>query len=557
MKAMTKLVALLLAMVLVLGFAPALAASDAYIGADGKAYATTVGFRGDPNSPTMSIENGRVFVRGIPDGCELCVYVDIPFPNFKNVYKYEGRSNAGGSFSFALPPEKGVYVVTVSAGNDYELSFSTEVSPSSSRFVLHDAYAEQKALADAERTDPGVLHQYLLPNFQEADGGFYSYNPEITVKAAEITKGVVGDYAKALAIYKWVAGNMLYDTKAESPHASAGVAIRTMTGVCDAFANLTVALLRAAGIPAKKVASERHAWTKAYRDGRWVILDTTNAGLGEKSPNQPVRENYFDPPFETYSAGHKKDPTSNNNREPTYEQAPADPWLYADGWAKPAIDSAWAKGFLRGQGLWGMDRVFNDGSIKNSKFYGGHARDGEGGFFTDYGEMSLPSTDYTRPITRAQFAALTLRWLAWYEGFYSRDGDMMENAIEAMLEARGVARDPSKFTDCKDPDVLAAAALGLASGSNGRFLPDKTMTRQEAAALTLNACKLAGLYDGPAEPAPFTDRGAIDAWARPSVDFFYAKGFVSGTGGRFVPLGTFSKEQAVVILNSIEPPAKG
>jgi len=75
--------------------------------------------------------------------------------------------------------------------------------------------------------------------------------------------------------------------------------LNSRRSVCDGYANLLTALLRAAGIPAKKVTGfalgmstngdwpaslnpgrdSNHAWTEAFVDGRWIIIDSTwNSG---------------------------------------------------------------------------------------------------------------------------------------------------------------------------------------------------------------------------------------------------------------------------------------
>ena len=60
--------------------------------------------------------------------------------------------------------------------------------------------------------------------------------------------------------------------------------LQNKRGVCDGYASLTVALLRAAGISAKYIPGygynngssiEGHAWTEAYVDNKWINMDTT------------------------------------------------------------------------------------------------------------------------------------------------------------------------------------------------------------------------------------------------------------------------------------------
>lgn len=56
------------------------------------------------------------------------------------------------------------------------------------------------------------------------------------------------------------------------------------TGVCDDFANATISILGAAGIPvvlvSGNVSNGAHAWNQAYADGEWIIVDATAAEYG-------------------------------------------------------------------------------------------------------------------------------------------------------------------------------------------------------------------------------------------------------------------------------------
>ena len=106
----------------------------------------------------------------------------------------------------------------------------------------------------------------------------------ITAKAKEITAGLSRDYDKASAINQWVAKNITYDYAyfrgdSTTTATTADEVLSSGRAVCGGFANLTRALLQAAGIPAVCVhgwaSNGRHAWNSAYVDGRWILLDPT------------------------------------------------------------------------------------------------------------------------------------------------------------------------------------------------------------------------------------------------------------------------------------------
>jgi hypothetical protein len=91
---------------------------------------------------------------------------------------------------------------------------------------------------------------------------------------------------KVKAINKWVVLNLSYDNSVwtnDGPVPGARkkqdalYVLAKKTGVCEGYANLSAALLRAAGIPTRYVSSNSlsHAWVQVYLDGAWEMLDTT------------------------------------------------------------------------------------------------------------------------------------------------------------------------------------------------------------------------------------------------------------------------------------------
>lgn len=112
----------------------------------------------------------------------------------------------------------------------------------------------------------------------------------IIAASEQITSGLEHDYEKAKAISKWVSENIKYDyeqyygTKPYEEYSSAVAedVLETRLTTCEGYANLTVALLNAQGIPAiveDGLAGEDgdwggHAWNEAYVDGRWILIDT-------------------------------------------------------------------------------------------------------------------------------------------------------------------------------------------------------------------------------------------------------------------------------------------
>jgi len=112
-----------------------------------------------------------------------------------------------------------------------------------------------------------------------------SDNPQIKEQAMKIVGAEKNAYVAAKLISAWVHKMMVNDYGSSSDRATD--VLRTMKGDCTEHALLTVALLRAAGIPAKRVdgvvylkqndnvpALYWHEWVEAYV-GEWTQLDPT------------------------------------------------------------------------------------------------------------------------------------------------------------------------------------------------------------------------------------------------------------------------------------------
>ncbi|MBC7324075.1 MAG: S-layer homology domain-containing protein, partial [Moorella sp. (in: Bacteria)] len=134
-----------------------------------------------------------------------------------------------------------------------------------------------------------------------------------------------------------------------------------------------------------------------------------------------------------------------------------------------------------------------------------------------------------RAVTRAEFASLLVKALG--------------------LEAQENIKNP--FKDLKGNAwyagaVTAAAANGLVKGyEDGTFRPEKTITREEMAAMLVRAMNLPA---GEAKPA-FKDNDKISAWARNSVAAAAASGLVKGfEDGTFRPGAAASRAECAVMV---------
>lgn len=185
-----------------------------------------------------------------------------------------------------------------------------------------DATADTVTLTDEE------LAQYLAPASKiESDA------PQIRAIARKVApygqpKNAHETKAVARAAYDFVRGHLTYNARAASANKGALAGLQAGTGLCEEYASLFVAILRAAGVPARIVngfASDskalveyngptglqgrRHQWAEFYVDGEgWIPVDPTlanskNALFGELPAGFYLIQNYGDTPVKARHAG--------------------------------------------------------------------------------------------------------------------------------------------------------------------------------------------------------------------------------------------------------------
>ena len=422
------------------------------------------------------------------------------------------RRNDPNSYSVTLPTV--VYfnydgeIITVTTGysqpNDIiNATFSIidsniDVEVNIASLPLMAAYNNNVEIYYASSTERAAQIYYRDANPDEITSAVKS-------KAAEITVNIEGDYEKILAIHDWVAQNIYYDLddyygRTTHNKYDAATVLSTRKSVCEGYASLTAALLRAVGIPAKTVYGyalgigstkpimegvRNHAWTEAFADGRWVILDTTwdsynewengrisvSKGLIEDRP-------YFDPDLVDFSLDHRID-------------------IYSPDAVKIPTPSAWAvTAIARANGLFPVPDMFNKAYQKN--------------------------------ITRAEFCAL---------------------AVTLFEAIDGTITDQTRFNDTTDINVEKMAAIGVVNGTgNGNFTPNGILTREQAATI------LARLADALGSPLPtvaasFADNSAIAPWAITAVGQVQAAGIMNGIAdNKFSPKGRYTHEQSIATM---------
>ena len=154
-------------------------------------------------------------------------------------------------------------------------------------------------------------------------------------------------------------------------------------------------------------------------------------------------------------------------------------------------------------------------------------------------------SNYTNVITRQEFCRMAVKWVEYATG----------KSIDAVLSERGLSRDPNAFSDTNDPDILAAFALGITSGTGGgRFTPDGQFSREQAATMIMNTCKVVGANVLNPPTSNFTDLNVASSWAVDGINFVRANGIMQGTvtdPPTFSPKTNYTREQSIITFNNI------
>lgn len=133
-----------------------------------------------------------------------------------------------------------------------------------------DGHADPLPATDAE------LLVYSRPSrYAESDS-------LLATAAAEFT-GIQGDAELLASVSSWVGTRLAYVSGSSLPTDGAVRTLLARQGVCRDFAHLSVALLRALGVPARLVAvyapglapMDFHAVAEGWVDGRWSVVDAT------------------------------------------------------------------------------------------------------------------------------------------------------------------------------------------------------------------------------------------------------------------------------------------
>lgn len=145
---------------------------------------------------------------------------------------------------------------------------------------------------------------------------------------------------------------------------------------------------------------------------------------------------------------------------------------------------------------------------------------------------------YTANISRGDFCKILVTFIQAKTG----------KSVDTYRNELGVNYDDFTFSDTDDYQIRSIAALGIVNGTgDGKFSPDESLTREQAATMIKRLVDLVGHTELSSYDA-FSDQAKISDWAVDAVDFIASSKIMNGTGTGFEPSGTYTKEQAFITM---------
>ncbi|WP_438315502.1 transglutaminase domain-containing protein [Sporosarcina sp. FA9] len=237
----------------------------------------------DKNAP-FARETTHLYITTKKDGEEALAVIPV------NEYRFDDE--------FYLRFGPGTYEVIVSVPEIKEENSSKFYYQGVAKFSVENTATEDQ--------------RDLLPS-----RGVQSDSPEIIAIANDLIKDTMSDREKAKAVYEYTAKTISYDVEKLKNDAfdwddSALKVLNLKTGVCQDYAYLAIAILRAGGMEARYIAGTagsgfnhaRHAWVEVKVDNEWLTMDPTwGSGYVDKGIFVAnYKEDYFDPTEEAFKS---------------------------------------------------------------------------------------------------------------------------------------------------------------------------------------------------------------------------------------------------------------
>lgn len=177
-------------------------------------------------------------------------------------------------------------------------------------------------------------------------------------------------------------------------------------------------------------------------------------------------------------------------------------------------------------------------------------------YFTDMGghAWAAASVDYLYQNNVTQGMTAT----TFGPNLQIRRGDFILMLYRAFRFSGGNANNPG-FADVPAgayyaQAVSAAKQMGIVNGDGVNFMPNSSITRQDAMVMVKNALTAAGKFQGSTSTAilnNFPDGTAVSSYAREAVSALIQMGAVNGSNGMLNPRSPITRAEAAVILHFV------
>lgn len=409
----------------------------------------------------------------------------------------------------------------------------------------------------AQAVSADALCYYLKPssNVQSSD-------PDIVKQALSVTEGKTAAYDKLVAVHDWVASNIYYDydaLKAGSgwPVDASGT-LKTKRTVCEGYANLATAMLRANGIPAKTIIGyalyddedswnlsnmygdrANHAWTEAFVNGRWILMDVTwdSDNIYENGEYQTAEalHTYFDSTLEFFSYTHRQ----SYNDEYNSSAMKIEFSDVAGHWALEPIRFAVNNDLMNGVG---ESRFSPDSETTQAMFLTVLARlSGDELTDTDEGGQTAQSSQeekewYSSAVAWAREKGI----LEGIDAMFDPDAQINRQMMAVMLR---------NYINYAEPELAA----GLETESTDSAA-DTTQTSQAfQQPFSVPEGEQEGDRSDGSESISFTDQSDIASWASEAVLATVRLGFLKGyDDGSFGPENTLTRAEMAAVIERLK-----
>lgn len=127
-----------------------------------------------------------------------------------------------------------------------------------------------------------------------------------------------------------------------------------------------------------------------------------------------------------------------------------------------------------------------------------------------------------------------------------------------LMKAYGITPDSGSAGNFSDAGstwytgyLAAAKRLGLANGSDGKFMPEAKISRQDMFLLVYNTLVFLNKLPAGSATGVYTDENIIAPYAKDAINALTASGVITGSGGLISPAGHASRAQMAQILYNL------